>query len=557
MGILHLTQLGHGAVDALQPRLQQQPQGAGAAAFLQGLAPGFQPGDLPLQVGLLLLQSLAGALLQCQRLHQLLGLGLLGLEGVQQQLPLLLQLAEGAGHPLAVGGVLLQLLAQFRQAFLLLAPPLTQLLLLRQSRGHLPLQLLALAAALFLLLEPAAAAAGHLAQPPAREFHGGLGGAAIAFGLLEAGAVVRGGQFPLLLTQVALLARQLVALALQLFGTQLVLLGLARQFAAPGLQACQFRLHGQQAVFTEGLHLGLQQFEGLGGLLQGGAALAHRRAIGVLLFGEGLLAALEAADVCLGLLEAQHLLLQAAQVVALLKALIGAGLGAVPLQFLARDQQLLLHDGAALFAFLHLLELAAGLFDAGIEQGHPGQFIDQAPPVAGTHRHDAGHVALHHHVAALGIHPQAPQLGLQLLEVAGHTFRAVAAAVGAAWGHPQLAGHAPFLLARLNPGALRRRLQPGFGLIGPPVAEVKAHGHHGFRGLAIPQHGAVHEVGQALGPHAAAVGQAQAEEHPIEDVALARSVGACHHRETRFEGDGHRPPERLEMRERYLIDVNQ
>ncbi len=73
---------------------------------------------------------------------------------------------QGGLHPLALAGVLLQLLAQFAQALLVLAQPLAQLLLFGHQGRQLGLQLLALAAALLLLLEPAAGAAGHLAQAP-------------------------------------------------------------------------------------------------------------------------------------------------------------------------------------------------------------------------------------------------------------------------------------------------------------------------------------------------------------------------------------------------------
>ena len=98
--------------------------------------------------------------------------------------------------------------------------------------------------------------------------------------------------------------------------------------------------------------------------------------------------------------------------VALAQVLIGAGLGAIALEFLAGAQQFLLDDCAALLALLHLVELGATLLDSGIEEGDAGQLIDDAASILGAHRNDAGHVALHHHIAALRIHPQAPQLAL-------------------------------------------------------------------------------------------------------------------------------------------------
>ena len=66
MAILHLSQLGHRAVDAIEAGLQQQAQGSGAAALLKGIPPALQPSDLPFQAGLLLLQPAAGALLDGQ-----------------------------------------------------------------------------------------------------------------------------------------------------------------------------------------------------------------------------------------------------------------------------------------------------------------------------------------------------------------------------------------------------------------------------------------------------------------------------------------------------------
>ena len=144
-----------------------------------------------------------------------------------------------------------------------------------------------------------------------------------------------------------------------------------------------------------------------------------------------------------------------------------------------------------------------------------------------------------------------------MLQVAGHPIGAVGAAVGAARRDPEPAGHAPLLLAGPDPGPLGRGLQTGLRLIGPPVPEVEMHGHARFGGAAFAQNGAVDQIGQPFGPHAAAVGQAQAEENAVENVALAGAVGAGHHGETLFERDRHRAAERLEMGELDLIDVNQ
>jgi hypothetical protein len=105
-------------------------------------------------------------------------------------------------------------------------------------------------------------------------------------------------------------------------------------------------------------------------------------------------------------------------------------------------------------------------------------------------------------------------------------------------------------------GPFLRRLQAGFGRVGLPVAQVEAHGHVGFGRPALAQHGAVDQVGQPLGPHAAAGGQPEAEQHGIEDVALAGAVGAGDHREPLIEGDGDGAAEGFEVGELDLIDMN-
>ena len=210
----------------------------------------------------------------------------------------------------------------------------------------------------------------------------------------------------------------------------------------------------------------------------------------------------------LGCLIGQHHFLAASQLQPLSELLVLPGLGAVLLQSLAAGQQLLLNDPAALLALMHVIELSAGLFDPGVEQGNTGQFIDQTASVAVAHRDDAGDVPLHHHVAALGINPEAAQLGLQLLQVAGHPVGAVTGAVGAPRHHPQFAGDRPFRLSRLNPRSLRRCLQAFLGGIGCPVAQIKADTHCCFSGLAGFEHAAVDQVRQAVCPHATAGGQA-------------------------------------------------
>ena len=132
----------------------------------------------------------------------------------------------------------------------------------------------------------------------------------------------------------------------------------------------------------------------------------------------------------------QNQFLPAAQLELLAQLLIGPGLGAILLKPLTRRQKFLFHDPAAFLPFLHIVQFSAGLFDAGVEQGHSGQFINEAAAVPVAHRHDAGHIALHHHVASFRIDAEPSQLGLELLQVARDSVGAVAAAVGAARHHP-------------------------------------------------------------------------------------------------------------------------
>jgi hypothetical protein len=425
------------------------------------------------------------------------------------------------------------------------------------ERSELPLQLLAAAAALLLLLQPAAGAPGHLPQAAAGELHRGLGSPAAGLRLLQRAAVVVGLQLPQLPAHLALLPLQLVPLLLQGFGLPLVALRLPGQLAAAGLQPRQFRLHRQQLVLPQGLHLRLKAFQGGGGFAEGLLGQIDRLPLLLLLPFQGLAAALQLAQLLPQAFGGQQLLLGPADVQALAQPLVGPRPGAVALQALAGAQQLLLDDAAALLALLHLVELGAALVDAAVEEGDAGELIDDGPPLLGAHRHDAGDVALHDHVAAVGVDPQAAQLGLQLLEVAGDAVGAEGAAVGAARRHAQPPADAPAGLTGADPGALGGGLQARLGFIGLPIPQVEVDGDGGFRRLSRPHQGAVDQVGQAFGAHAAAAGQAQAVKNGIEDVALARAIRTGDHRETRFEGDGERPAERFEVGEINLIDVNQ
>ena len=57
MAFFHLAKLGDGSMDAVEPCLQQQPQGTGSAALLQRFPPAFQLGDVAFKPALLLLKT--------------------------------------------------------------------------------------------------------------------------------------------------------------------------------------------------------------------------------------------------------------------------------------------------------------------------------------------------------------------------------------------------------------------------------------------------------------------------------------------------------------------
>ena len=84
-------------MDAIEASFQQQPQGTGAAAFLQGFAAAVMAGDVALELLLLLLQANAGALLQREGFGQLLNALLVLSDQLQQLLLSHLQLLELLG----------------------------------------------------------------------------------------------------------------------------------------------------------------------------------------------------------------------------------------------------------------------------------------------------------------------------------------------------------------------------------------------------------------------------------------------------------------------------
>ena len=329
------------------------------------------------------------------------------------------------------------------------------------------------------------------------------------------------------------------------------------QVAASGFQARQLRLHRQQLVFPQGFHLRLQGLKGRSRSADPQLPLREGFFATYLASAELLALLIELQQLLAAVFHLQHQFLLATELQFCAQVLVEPGPLAVPFQPGTGGLQFPFHDPAAFLPLLHVIELAAGLVDAAVKQGHARQLIDDAAPFPRPHRNNPGDVPLHHHVAALGIHPQAPQLGLQLLQVAAHPIGAVAAAVGAAGGHPQAPGHRPFPLARLNPGALTGGLQAGFRPIRAPVPQVKAHRHRRLSGLALADHAVVDQIRQPLGPHAAAAGQAQAKQNAVENIALAGAIRPRNHREALLQGDGYGAAKRLEVAEADLIDVHQ
>ena len=230
-------------MNAFQAGLEQKAQGSGAAAFLQGFPPAVLTCDLPFQACLLLLEPSAGALLNGDRLRQLLQPFLAAADRIEQGLPFLVELFLQRLHSAVLSAVLVPFQLQIMFAFLALTQPLHQLLTLRLQRGEGGLQLLPAAAALPLLLHPGARATGHFSQATARELHSPFRAAALLLSSVKrrrVGAEPKGFGFGLNLPPASL---QVMAQGLQSFALLLVLRGLPFQLAALRIKACQLRLN--------------------------------------------------------------------------------------------------------------------------------------------------------------------------------------------------------------------------------------------------------------------------------------------------------------------------
>ena len=324
-----------------------------------------------------------------------------------------------------------------------------------------------------------------------------------------------------LLLQFSALLLLLMALLLQLRGLLLMALSAALQLAASGFKLSQLALHRNQLVFTKAFDSLLQSGQFLRSTFELLLALDQGLLFRFTPPAELLTVVRQLLELGAVLLDHQHLLLLATELDLLAQILIQPGPLAIAFQARAGGFQLAFDDAAAFFALLHVIELAAGLLNAAIKQRHTSQLIDDSAAIAGAHRNDAGDIPLHHNIAAIGIEAQTAQLGLQLLQVAGHPIGAVAGAVGAAWSHPQPAGDGPFGLPGLDPGPLFGGFQTVFGRIGLPAAQIEAHRHRRLGGFSLFKGVVVNQIRQALSAHAAAAGQPEAKEDAVKDVAFA------------------------------------
>ena len=156
MAFINFTKLRNMAMNSFQARFEQQPQCASAPAFLKGFPTAVVAGNVALEPCLFLLESGTGALLDRDRLQQLLKLLSAAANRLQQRLPLLLELLQQGLDPLIFRPVLISVLFQLQLSFFVLPEPFQQLLAFLLKRCDATLKLLALAGALLLLFEPGA-----------------------------------------------------------------------------------------------------------------------------------------------------------------------------------------------------------------------------------------------------------------------------------------------------------------------------------------------------------------------------------------------------------------
>jgi hypothetical protein len=202
-----------------------------------------------------LLEASAGALLNgellCQGLHELLAFP----QGLEQGLPLLLELFEALLHPAVFLSVGLQLLLKISETISVLPLTLQELLLLLLQRGQLSLELEATGAALPLFLDPGTGAPGHITKAAAGDLHSGFRVTAEPFGIVKVLLSGVGHQLLPFLLVLAATVVQIVAEALEPFAFLLMQSRLPFQVPPPGVEAGELRLHAQQLVFAEGFTL--------------------------------------------------------------------------------------------------------------------------------------------------------------------------------------------------------------------------------------------------------------------------------------------------------------
>ncbi len=178
----------------------------------------------------------------------------------------------------------------------------------------------------------------------------------------------------------------------------------------------------------------------------------------------------------------------------LLPFLVLEGMPPLPLQLVRPPCQLDEEELFPLYPFPHDVELGERLLLLGIELGYPGDLVDDLPPLEVAHLHDAGDVALHHDIVAMGLDPVFCEVIYDVALLAEPLVEIVVAVIPV-------------------PGPLDPPADPR------PVRELE-------RDLGgVPAGVQVDEVRQFLRPEVAGTRQGKDEKDGIDDVAFARTVG--------------------------------
>ena len=154
MAFINLPELRNMAMNPFQARFEQQPQCSSASAFLQSFPAAVMAGNVALEPRLFLLEPGTGALLNGDRLQELLKLLSATADRLQKRLPLVLELLQQGLDPLIFRPILVPFLFQLMLSFFVLSKPFQQLLTFLLKRCDATLKVLTLAGALLLLFEP-------------------------------------------------------------------------------------------------------------------------------------------------------------------------------------------------------------------------------------------------------------------------------------------------------------------------------------------------------------------------------------------------------------------